>query len=197
MYELRAVRFRPSLRFQDPFTPELTVARSVLLSLQLEMPETRIDDIAASSPSYLGLKPASAAASAAARGSSLKADTRCEVKVRSLLWRAGARFRKNVGSLPGKPDIVFAGPRLAVFCDGDFWHGKDWDERRRRLAEGTNAPYWLAKIERNRQRDLQNQRKLESEGWTVLRFWEAEIHGDPRGVAERILAALSRLDSGR
>ena len=161
------------------------------------MPETRTEEIAARSARYAGLKPASAAASAAARGSSRKADTRCEVKVRSLLWRAGARFRKNVGSLPGKPDIVFPGPRLAVFCDGDFWHGKDWDDRRRRLAEGTNAPYWLAKIGRNRQRDRLSQRKLESEGWTVLRFWESEIHGDPRGVAERILETLARLDSGR
>jgi DNA mismatch endonuclease (patch repair protein) len=161
------------------------------------MPETHTEDIEASSPSYKGLKPASPAASAAARGSSRKADTHCEVKVRSLLWRAGARFRKNVGSLPGKPDIVFSGARLAVFCDGDFWHGKNWDERRYRLSKGTNAPYWLAKIERNRQRDLQNQRKLEAEGWTVLRFWESEIHDDPRAVAERILGTLARLDSQR
>jgi DNA mismatch endonuclease (patch repair protein) len=98
------------------------------------MSKNRSDAVAPRAPSYKGLEPASAAASAAARGSSRKADTRCEVKVRSLLWRAGARFRKNVTTLPGKPDIVFPGPRLAVFCDGDFWHGKDWDERRRRLA---------------------------------------------------------------
>ena len=161
------------------------------------MSEARAEDTAAKSPRYEGLKPASAAASAAARGASRKADTRCEVKVRSYLWRAGARFRKNVRSLPGKPDIVFSGQRLAVFCDGDFWHGKDWDDRRRRLAAGTNAPYWLAKIERNRQRDRLNQRKLESQGWTVLRFWESEIHGDPRGVADRILETLARLDIGR
>lgn len=160
------------------------------------MPPTHTRDTDARSPSYKGLKPASAAASAAARSSSRKADTRCEVKVRSLLWRAGARFRKNVAKLPGKPDIVFPGPRVAVFCDGDFWHGKDWDERRRRLAAGTNAPYWLAKIERNRQRDRLNRKKLESEGWTVLRFWESEIHDDPRRVAAMILATLARLDSG-
>lgn len=162
-----------------------------------EMAEARAEDTPARSPRYAGLKPASAAASAAARGASRKTDTRCEVKVRRFLWRAGARFRKNVASLPGKPDIVFSGPRLAVFCDGDFWHGKDWDNRRSRLATGSNAPYWLAKIERNRQRDRLNQQKLETEGWTVLRFWESEIHSDPRHVAERILETLARLDKSR
>ena len=161
------------------------------------MSKNRSDAVASRAPSYKGLEPASPAASAAARGSSRKADTRCEVRVRSLLWRAGARFRKNVKTLPGKPDIVFPGPRLAVFCDGDFWHGKDWDERRRRLAKGTNAPYWIAKIERNRERDRHNTRRLESAGWTVLRFWESEIHGDPAAVAEEILGALARLDLDR
>lgn len=77
------------------------------------------------SPSYKGLVPSSEAASAAARASSRKTDTRCEVKIRSLLWRAGARFRKNVKTLPGKPDIVFPAAHLAIFCDGDFWHGKE------------------------------------------------------------------------
>ena len=150
-----------------------------------------------STPSYKGLKPASEASSAAARASSRKTDTRCEVKVRSLLWRAGARFRKNVQTLPGKPDVVFPGRRLAIFCDGDFWHGKDWDERRRRLARGTNAPYWTAKIERNRERDRHNTRRLEADGWTVLRFWESEIHENPEAIAEEVLTTLARLDRRR
>lgn len=92
-----------------------------------------------SSPSYVGLRPASEQASKAARGSSRKTDTRCEVLLRSALFRAGFRFRKNVATLPGKPDIVFPGPKVAVFCDGDFWHGRDWERRKQKLATGTNA----------------------------------------------------------
>lgn len=145
-------------------------------------------------PSYKGLEPASKRASMAARGASRKVDTSCEVKLRSVLWRAGARFRKNVNQLPGKPDIVFLGPRIAVFCDGDFWHGKDWGARRRKLSKGANPDYWIAKIERNRRRDRENTAKLEASGWVVLRFWESEIHKDVESVADKILSTLKRLD---
>ena len=148
----------------------------------------------AKTPSYDGLEPASEQASAAARGSSRKSDTRCELELRKTLWRAGARYRKNVASLPGKPDLVFPGARLAVFCDGDFWHGKDWEERRAKLAEGTNPGYWMAKIERNRERDREHTARLEAKGWTVLRFWESEIHECTEAVAEEILSTLETLD---
>lgn len=144
------------------------------------------------SPSYKGLVPSSEAASAAARASSRKADTRCEVKIRSLLWRAGARFRKNVKTLPGKPDIVFPAARLAIFCDGDFWHGKEWGRRRQKLAQGSNPQYWTAKIEGNMERDQRHNGELETEGWTVLRFWESDIHRDPAGIAAQILRALDK-----
>lgn len=148
-------------------------------------------------PSYKGLEPASERASAAARGSSRKTETRCEVVLRKVLWRAGARYRKNVRDLPGKPDVVFRGVRLAVFCDGDFWHGRNWDERRRKLAQGSNAGYWVAKIERNRQRDREHDRALQAEGWTVLRYWETDILADPQAIAEEILATLEGLDGPR
>jgi DNA mismatch endonuclease (patch repair protein) len=115
------------------------------------------------------------------------------VRLRSLLWRAGARFRKDVGSLPGRPDIVFPRARLVVFCDGDFWHGKDWPARRRKLARGTNAPYWVAKIEANRARDRRHTAQLEADGWTVLRVWESAIHEAPERVARVILRALQSL----
>lgn len=144
--------------------------------------------------SFHGRRPASERASAAARGASRKADTRCEVRLRSLLWRAGARFRKNVAELPGKPDVVFPRQRLAVFCDGDFWHGRDWERRRRRLAAGHNGDYWIAKIERNMERDRTNARRLEADGWTVLRLWEKEILDRPASVVDRVLRTL-RLDS--
>ncbi len=144
-------------------------------------------------PSYKGRHPASARASAAARGASRKTDTRCEVKLRSLLWRAGARFRKDVGSLPGRPDIVFSRAHLVVFCDGDFWHGRDWQARRRKLEVGTNAPYWVAKIEANRVRDRRHTGQLEASGWTVLRVWESAIHEAPEAIARDILRLLRRL----
>src|SRR4051812_37657899 len=142
---------------------------------------------AAPRPSYKGLRPASARATAAARGSSKKTNTRCEVTLRRALWAAGCRYRKNSSDLPGRPDIVFVGARLAVFCDGDFWHGRDWETRRQKLSRGTNSAYWLAKIERNIERDQQNTRRLGEMGWTVLRFWESQIRSDLAGVVRTVL----------
>ena len=141
-------------------------------------------------PSYKGLSPASAKASVAARGSSKKTDTRCERTLCRTLWAAGCRYRKNVAQLPGRPDIVFSGARLAVFCDGDFWHGRDWESRRQKLSRGTNSEYWLAKIQRNMERDRQNTRCLQEMGWIVLRFWESQIRSDCVGVARVVLEAL-------
>ena len=85
--------------------------------------------------------------------------------------------------------MVFARARTVVFVDGDFWHGRRWRERRERLVVGTNAEYWVAKIERNRKRDRINARQLRQLGWTVIRVWESEVRRDPHAVA---LAILSR-----
>jgi DNA mismatch endonuclease (patch repair protein) len=145
---------------------------------------------ATAAPSYEGLRPASAGASRAARGSSRKSDTRCEVTLRRALWAAGCRYRKDVAALPGRPDIVFAGPRIAVFCDGDFWHGRDWETRRQKLRRGTNSGYWVAKIQRNIERDWQNTTALMEQGWTVVRVWESQIEADLEAVVQAILAAL-------
>lgn len=144
-------------------------------------------------PSYKGLRPASERASAAARGASRKTDTKCERLLRRKLWRAGYRFRKDYKDLPGRPDIVFIRARLAVFCDGDFWHGRDWERRKAKLESGTNASYWVAKIERNMQRDLCNTEALISAGWTVLRFWESQILWDVNAVADDIINALGSM----
>lgn len=146
--------------------------------------------MARTAPSYKGFHPASERARRAARGASRKTDTKPEVILRNALFQAGCRYRKNVASLPGRPDIVFSKAKVAVFCDGDFWHGKSWSARKAKLARGTNAPYWLAKIERNMERDLRNQQKLEDRGWRVLRFWESEIAAAPDDVASEILSAL-------
>jgi DNA mismatch endonuclease (patch repair protein) len=149
--------------------------------------------VADSAPSFKDRRPASARASAAARGASRKTDTRCEVKLRSLLWRAGARFRKDVPSLPGRPDIVFRQARLIVFCDGDFWHGNCWSSRREKLARGVNAEYWVGKIEANMARDRLQTAQLEASGWTVLRIWESAIHAAPMAIARDILGTLEAL----
>ena len=137
-------------------------------------------------PSYVGLRPASPRATAAARGSSKKTNTSCEVLLRRALWHRGLRFRKNVRNLPGKPDIVFTRARLVIFCDGDFWHGKNWDTRRKKLTHGTNAQYWVAKIERNVQRDRERDHALASMGWVVLRVWESEVHESFDSVVARV-----------
>ena len=85
------------------------------------------------------------------------------------------RYRKNVRELPGCPDIVFVYSRVVVFCDGDFWHGRNWEERRRKLEGGANAGYWIRKIESNMERDRRVSQELLSLGWRVVRFWESEI----------------------
>ncbi len=144
----------------------------------------------ASTPRYYSLKPSSARASAAARGSSRKADTKPELLLRRALWREGFWYRKNRVDLPGAPDIVFPSARLIVFVDGDFWHGKNWKMRKARLAQGHNANYWIRKIERNVARDRERSRELRAVGWLVLRVWESEVHSKVGEVVRRIESAL-------
>lgn len=137
------------------------------------------------SPSFAGLRPASEATSRVKRANR-KMDTGHELLLRQALWRRGMRYRKHVSMLPGRPDLVFPGARVIVFCDGDFWHGRDWTARRERLAGGTNASYWLAKIGRNIQRDAETTRLLEHQGWLVLRLWETDVKRDPDAAAGKI-----------
>ncbi|MCI8921746.1 MAG: very short patch repair endonuclease [Acutalibacter sp.] len=105
-------------------------------------------------------------------------DTDIELRLRKALWHKGYRYRKNVKTLPGKPDIVFTKYKLAIFCDAEFWHGKDWDTLKSKLLRGKNPEYWIPKIERTRERDTKAERELQSMGWTVLRFWREEILHD-------------------
>jgi DNA mismatch endonuclease (patch repair protein) len=93
--------------------------------------------------------------------------------------------------LPGKPDIVFVRQRLAIFCDGDFWHGRKWSKDRIRLHAGPNASYWVEKIKGNIARDKRRNRELKQLGWKVLRVWESDIRKDPELVAKRTIAAAS------
>ncbi len=136
-------------------------------------------------PSFKGYTPASAASSYAKR-MNRSSGTEHECLLRSLLWKRGLRYRKNVRTLPGKPDIVFSAARVAIFCDGDFWHGRDWSRLSRKLRAGANASYWIPKIEANRNRDRRNARLLEKEGWTVVRLWETDIRRNPEDAARAV-----------
>lgn len=140
-------------------------------------------------PRYEGLSPASARASRIARTVS-RSDTRAEVALRRALWALGFRYRKHVRHLPGCPDLAFRKARVAVFCDGDFWHGRNWNARRRKLKAGANAPYWVAKIHANRMRDRRVTNALRSQGWTVVRLWETDILRDPHAAAQFVVAAI-------
>lgn len=149
-------------------------------------------------PSYTGFQSSSARASKAASASSRKTGTHCELVLRRSLSALGARYRVNVSTLPGCPDLVFPKARVAVFCDGDFWHGRDWVSRKTKLENGSNSGYWLAKIERNRLRDWQNTKQLLEARWTVMRPWESDILADSDRVARAILAVVhaKRVDIG-
>lgn len=105
-------------------------------------------------------------------------DTKIELKLRKALWKKGYRYRKNYNVLPGKPDIALTKYKIAIFCDGEFFHGKDWDIRRPKVLEGNNSEYWINKIERNIKRDRENEQALLFLGWTVIRFWGKEILKD-------------------
>jgi DNA mismatch endonuclease (patch repair protein) len=100
-------------------------------------------------------------------------DTSIEILLRKALWREGIRYRKNYNKLPGRPDIAITKYKIALFCDGELWHGKDWEDKKKRIK--TNKDYWIHKIERNIARDTENEKKLASMGWTVIRFWGNEI----------------------
>ena len=102
-------------------------------------------------------------------------DTKIELVLRKALWEKGYHYRKNYNELPGKPDIVLTKYRLAIFCDGEFFHGKDWEILKPRLQKSNNSEFWISKISRNKERDDEINKKLLFMGWTVIRFWGDEI----------------------
>ena len=102
-------------------------------------------------------------------------DTSIELKLRKSLWHKGYRYRKNYKDLPGTPDIALTKYKIAIFCDSEFFHGKDWEVLKVRLAAGNNPDYWIRKIERNQKRDIENDKKLLFLGWTVIHFWGKDI----------------------
>lgn len=111
-------------------------------------------------------------------------DSQIELLLRKELWCRGIRYRKNSTKIFGKPDIVFIGKKVAVFCDSEFWHGYNWEERKKDFK--SHQEFWIPKIERNMQRDKEVTAKLESEGWIVLRFWGNEIKKNTAQCADII-----------
>ena len=113
-------------------------------------------------------------------------DTSIEVKLRKALWRKGIRYRKNYKKIPGRPDIAITKYKIAVFCDSEFFHGKDWDKLQEKLRSGKNPDYWIAKISRNIERDQIKDSELKGLGWTVLHFWGNDINKNLEGCIKTI-----------
>lgn len=112
-------------------------------------------------------------------------NTKPELAFRKALYNANVRYRVNVKSLPGRPDIANVSKRFVVFIDGEFWHGFRWAEKKRSIK--SNRGFWIPKIERNMQRDKENNHKLESMGFKVFRFWEQEINKNLEGCLNQVL----------
>jgi DNA mismatch endonuclease (patch repair protein) len=115
-------------------------------------------------------------------------NTQIEILLGKLLWAKGYRYRKNDKSLPGTPDFSLKRFKLALFCDGEFWHGKNWEQKKTRIQQ--NREFWIAKIERNIARDIRVNQELSDMGWTVLRFWEGDIKRDSESVVKLIIEAI-------
>lgn len=106
-------------------------------------------------------------------------DTKIEMILRKELWKKGYRYRKNYLKLPGRPDIVLTKYKIAIFCDSEFFHGKDWEVLRPRLEKSNHSDFWIDKISKNRNRDEEINKTLLADGWSVIRFWGEDIKKHP------------------
>lgn len=124
-------------------------------------------------------------------------DTKIEVLLRKALWNRGYRYRKNYRDLPGKPDIALTKYKIAIFCDGEFFHGKDWEVLRPRLEKSNNSEYWISKISKNRKRDDEVNKKLLFMGWTVIRFLGNDIKNNTDECIKVIDEAVFEIKLGQ
>ena len=115
----------------------------------------------------------------------------CEKALAKALWHEGVRYRLNYKALPGSPDIAITKYRIAVFVDGEFWHGYKWEERRNRIK--SNKEYWIEKIEENIERDKRNNDQLLRLGWYTLRFWSKDITKDLPGCVQSVMSTIDML----
>jgi DNA mismatch endonuclease (patch repair protein) len=116
-------------------------------------------------------------------------NTTPEIILRKALWNEGIRYRKENKGIIGNPDIVIKKYRLAIFIDGEFWHGFNWKEKKEKIK--SNREYWIKKIEKNIARDKLNNQLLKEQNWIVLRFWEHEIKRDLKKCVEKVKNDLS------
>ncbi|KRD11226.1 endonuclease [Flavobacterium sp. Root901] len=103
-------------------------------------------------------------------------NTKPEIKLRKKLWSLGFRYRLHNKRLPGNPDIVLEKFKIVIFVDGEFWHGYNWHEKKLKIK--TNRDFWIPKIERNMERDIENDFKIRTLGYKIFRFWEHSIKKD-------------------
>ncbi|KAB5488776.1 MULTISPECIES: very short patch repair endonuclease [Flagellimonas] len=120
-------------------------------------------------------------------------NTKPELAFRKALWQAGYRYRIDYKKLVGKPDIALKKYKTVIFIDGEFWHGYNWEERKHKIK--TNREFWIAKIERNIQRDEEVNDALDEKGYKVFRFWETEVKKDLDRCLEEVLTHLERVKS--
>ena len=120
-------------------------------------------------------------------------DTSIEVKLRKALWHCGVRYRKNYKLLNYNVDIAITKYKVAIFCDGDFWHGKDFNEK----VFHTNKKFWSEKIKRNMERDLEATIALRDAGWQVLRFWEKDIKKSVGECVKEVIETLDRINKSK
>lgn len=113
-------------------------------------------------------------------------NTKPEILLRKALWAKGYRYRVHPKSIPGKPDILITKYKLAIFVDGEFWHGHDWQTKKKKLK--TNSAFWIPKIERNMQHDEEVNQQLQELGWTVMRIWQQHIEKNLSGCVKTIEA---------
>jgi DNA mismatch endonuclease (patch repair protein) len=122
-------------------------------------------------------------------------DTKPELLLRRAVHARGGRYRLHAADVPGRPDLVVRGKKIAIFVDGDLWHGNPAEWRRRGKDDlaglfPTRTQWWVDKIERNVRRDQDVDRELAERGWRVLRLWASDIIADPEAAADRVIIAL-------
>lgn len=116
--------------------------------------------------------------------------TKIEVLLGKALWATGLRYRKNCKTIFGKPDIVFRKYRLVIFCDSEFWHGKNWEREKQKIH--TRREFWIPKIEGNIRRDKQVNKILKKDGWKVLRFWGNDIEKKTDRCVKKVLQTIEK-----
>ncbi|WP_378184067.1 very short patch repair endonuclease [Aquimarina sp. SS2-1] len=115
--------------------------------------------------------------------------SKIEQKLANALWKKGHRYRKNDKTVFGKPDLTFKGLKIAIFCDSEFWHGKNWETKKH--DHKSNIKFWHQKIERNIERDKEVNAELLKNGWKVIRFWGKEIEQDLVSCVNKIETTIN------